>query len=71
MWFPDIFIRKSNQLIMVNRLVSQIDLVVDLVGTSSGPSNIKTTSEEGSMLPSCSEHFPPLTTNSICHTTPP
>jgi hypothetical protein len=49
MLFPDIiFIRKSIQLIKVNRLVSQLDLV----GTSSGPSNIKTTNEEGS-----SEHL--------------
>ena len=37
----------------------------DQVGTSSGPSNIKNTSEEGS-----SEHFPPLTTNAICHSNP-
>jgi len=60
MLFPDIFIfiRKFIQLVKVNRLVTQLDLV----GTSSGPSNIKTTSEEGS-----SEHFPPLTTNAICH----
>ena len=45
----------------IYRLVSQ----PDLVGTSSGPSNIKTTSEEGSSM-----HFPPLTTNGICHTNP-
>ena len=47
-------------LIKLYRLVSQSDLF----DTSSGPSNIKTTDEEGS-----SEPFPPLTTNAICHST--